>query len=103
MRSSRSLCSASGPPAVRREPRLQRARRRTASAIASILLTAILLPASAPEKRLSVYSIAANYSLPLIQRDGRDYIGLLELLEPLGAVNARSESQRWHIRYNNVE
>src|SRR5437879_2898944 len=70
---------------------------------ASLLLAAFLLPAAPLEKRLSVYSIAANYSLPLIQRDGRDYVGFLELLEPLGAVNARSDSQRWRIRYNNVE
>jgi N-acetylmuramoyl-L-alanine amidase len=38
-----------------------------------------------------------------VQREGRDYVGLLEVLEPLGKVNAKSDGQRWRLRYNNVE
>jgi N-acetylmuramoyl-L-alanine amidase len=66
----------------------------------AILLSAILLPGAAPEKHLSVYSVAANYSLPLVQREGRDYVGLLELLEPLGNVTGKIEGSRWRLRYN---
>ncbi len=62
-----------------------------------------LLSGAAPEKHLSVYSVAANYSLPLAQRDGRDYVGLLELLEPLGRVTAKAEGNKWRLRYNNVQ
>ena len=62
-----------------------------------------LLSGAAPEKHLSVYSVAANYSLPLVQREGRDYVGLLEVLEPLGKVSAKSDNARWRLRYNNVE
>ena len=58
---------------------------------------------AAPEKHLSVYSVAANYSLPLTQRDNRDYVGLLEVLEPLGRVSAKTEGSRWRLRYNNIE
>ena len=61
-----------------------------------------VLSAAAPEKHLAVYSTAANYSLPLVQRQGRDYVGLLELLDPLGTVSAKSEPPRWRIHYNNV-
>jgi N-acetylmuramoyl-L-alanine amidase len=70
-----------------------------------IILTLIstLFSSAAPEKHLAVYSVAANYSLPLIQREGRAYVGLLEVLEPLGTVNARSDGLRWRLRYNNVE
>jgi N-acetylmuramoyl-L-alanine amidase len=68
-----------------------------------ILFSAILLSSAAPEKRLTIYSTAANYSLPLVQREGRDYVGLLEMLEPLGKVSAKADSQRWRLRYNNVE
>jgi len=50
-----------------------------------------------------VYSVAANYSLPLVQHDGRAYVGLLEVLEPLGKVSAKSDGLRWRLRYNNVE
>jgi N-acetylmuramoyl-L-alanine amidase len=68
-----------------------------------ILLSAILLSAAAPEKHLSVYSVAANYSLPLVQRESHDYVGLLEVLEPLGKVSAKAEGQRWRIRYNKID
>ena len=68
--------------------------------LGAIFLSAILLSGAAPEKHLSVYSVAANYSLPLVQREGRDYVGLLELLEPLGSVNGKMEGSRWRLRYN---
>src|SRR5579862_6746062 len=68
-----------------------------------VLLSTLLLSGAAPEKHLSVYSVAANYSLPLVQRDGRDYVGLLEVLEPLGKVTAKADGARWRLRYNNVE
>jgi N-acetylmuramoyl-L-alanine amidase len=50
-----------------------------------------------------VYSTAANYSVPLVQREGHDYVGLLELLEPLGRVTAKADNSRWRLRYNNVQ
>jgi N-acetylmuramoyl-L-alanine amidase len=68
-----------------------------------LVLLATAVTGAAPAKRLSVYSVAANYSLPLVQRDGRDYVGLLEVLEPLGKVAAKSERGSWRLRYNNVE
>ena len=70
---------------------------------ALILLSALLLSGASPEKHLSVYSMAANYSLPVVQREGHDYIGLLELLEPLGKVTAKVDGSRWRVRYNNVQ
>jgi N-acetylmuramoyl-L-alanine amidase len=65
-------------------------------------LASSLLFSVSPEKRLSVYSTAANYSLPIVQRQGQGYVGLLELLDPLGTVNAKLEGPRWRIHYNNV-
>lgn len=67
-----------------------------------IMLAAVLISSAAPERHLSIYSTAANYSVSLLQRDNRDYVGLLEVLEPLGTVNARSDGPRWRVRYNNV-
>jgi N-acetylmuramoyl-L-alanine amidase len=68
-----------------------------------MLLFSLLLSGAATEKHLSVYSTAANYSISLVRRDGLDYVGLLELLEPLGKVNAKTDGARWRLRYNNVE
>ncbi len=67
-----------------------------------LVLSALLLPAAAPEKHLSIYSSAANYSLPIMQRQGHEYVGLLELLDPLGTVSAKSEPPRWRLHYNNI-
>jgi len=68
-----------------------------------LLLFAVMLVSAAPsEKRLSVYSTAANYSVPIAQRQGRDYVGLLELLDPLGKVSVKADASRWRIHYNNI-
>jgi N-acetylmuramoyl-L-alanine amidase len=68
-----------------------------------VLLSALLVSGAAPEKHLSIYSTAANYSVPVVQREGRDYVGLLELLEPLGRVSAKADAARWRLRYNGTE
>ena len=67
-----------------------------------VLLTA--LPAgSADEKHLSIYSASTNYSLPIADREGREYIGLLEILEPLGTVSAKNDGRRWRLRFGGIE
>jgi N-acetylmuramoyl-L-alanine amidase len=76
--------------------------RRALITLGVLAFTVLLLAAAPPEKHLSIYSTAANYSLPIVQRQGHDYIGLLELLDPLGTVSAKSESNRWRIHYNNI-
>src|SRR5579859_586267 len=73
------------------------------SACVVIVLSALFLAGAPAERHLSVYSLAANCSLPLVQRDGREYVGLLELLEPLGRVSAKTEGSRWRLRYNSTE
>ena len=67
-----------------------------------LFFAALLVSGAAPEKHLSVYSSAANYSLPIVQRQGHEYVGLLELLEPLGRVSAKTDLPRWRLHYNNV-
>lgn len=72
-------------------------------ATGTLLFFAVLLVSgAAPEKHLAIYSSAANYSLPIVQHQGRDYIGLLELLDPLGTVSAKSDQAKWRLHYNNV-
>jgi N-acetylmuramoyl-L-alanine amidase len=69
---------------------------------ALLFVAVLLVSGAAPEKHLSIYSSAANYSLPIVQRQGHEYVGLLELLDPLGKVSAKFESPRWRLHYNNV-
>ena len=68
-----------------------------------LVASAILLSGAPAQKHLSVYSVAANYSVPIVQREGRDYVGLLEVLEPLGRVSGKADGTRWRLRYNNAE
>ena len=103
MRWSRRHCGAGVARAGVGASRAPRSGKVIVSAGILVVLSALVIAGAAPEKHLSVYSVAANYSLPLVQRDGHDYVGLLEVLEPLGKVSAKSDGQRWRIRYNNVE
>ena len=72
------------------------------AAIALLSALPFALP-SADEKRISVYSPVAVYSLPVLERAGHEYVGLLELLEPLGRVSSQSDAHRWRLRYNAVD
>lgn len=71
--------------------------------IALFLASALLLYSSPEEKRVTIYSNAANYSLPVLERNGDEYIGLLEVFEPLGAVSAKASGAHWKFRYYDVE
>ena len=68
-----------------------------------LALTLLSAATSADEKRVSVYSSVATYALPVIDRAGHEYVGLLELLEPLGRVSAEKSGSRWKLRYNAID
>jgi len=70
-----------------------------------LLATVTLLSAapSADEKHISVYSPVAIYTLPVLDRGGHEYVGLLELLEPLGRVRSQTQGPHWTLRYNAVD
>src|ERR1700675_5169443 len=72
-------------------------------ALVTLLCAAPSALLSADDKHISVYSPVAIYTLPVLDRGGREYIGLLELLEPLGRVSSQSEGRRWRLRYNAVD
>ena len=73
----------------------------------SVLLLAVvtLLSAALPsdDKQVSVFSPVATYTLPVVERSGRDYVGLLELLEPLGRVSTETNGPRLKLRYNAID
>jgi len=58
---------------------------------------------SAGEKRIAVYSGTMAYSLPVVDRDGREYVGLFDILEPLGRVTSRTDGLHWKVRYNDAD
>lgn len=49
---------------------------------------------------LSVYSRQANYTVPLVLQNGQSYVGLVELLEPLGTVDARLDGKKLKLKFS---
>ncbi len=66
-----------------------------------LALIAVLFLATAPaqEKKLAVYSPLANYAVAVVDRDGKEYVGLVDVLEPLGKVTANAEGKKWRLRF----
>src|SRR5205823_5169590 len=55
------------------------------------------ISAAEPDK-LSVYASQARYSIPILSLDGRQYVGILELIGPLGTPELKSEGKKWKLR-----
>ncbi len=55
------------------------------------------------EKRLSVYSGTASYSLTVREQNGAEYVGLLEILSPLGSVSAYTDGGVWRLSFDRVD
>jgi len=66
------------------------------------LSSIVLQTGAADEKRIAIYSVAANYFLPVNEYNGKDYVGLLEILEPLGNVSAKTSGNRWKLFYDDA-
>ena len=80
------------------------ARLQTALRAFALVLTVAIVPLhSADEKHIVIYGPGTTFSLPIMDRDGREYVGLLECVEPLGTVGARVEGAHWKLHYNDGE
>ena len=91
------ISSAKSAFKVRRGPN---ARIRVLSIACCLLLCFYLLrPVSAAEpERLSVYAPQARYSISVFSFDGWQYVGVLDLIEPLGTPELRPEGKKWKLR-----
>ncbi|HEY4932529.1 MAG TPA: N-acetylmuramoyl-L-alanine amidase [Terriglobales bacterium] len=49
--------------------------------------------------QLSVYSPQVFYTVPLLNLNGQPYVGLVELLEPLGTVDARPDGKKYKLKF----
>ena len=58
---------------------------------------------SLEEKRVSVYAPQTSYRLAVVERDRTEYVGLLDVLEPLGTASATSAGGEWTLRWSAVE
>ena len=69
----------------------------------ALLVFAVAVSGFAEEKRLSVYSGTASYSLTVREQNGAEYVGLLEILSPLGSVSAYTDGGVWRLSFNRVD
>lgn len=58
---------------------------------------------SLEERRVSIYAPQTSYRVAVVERDRKEYVGLLDLLEPLGAATSSSAGAEWTIRWSGVE
>src|SRR5512143_864657 len=54
---------------------------------------------SAQQKNLSVYAQQMYYQVSIVDHGGKDYVGLIDLLEPIGRVESRADGKKWKLRF----
>jgi len=74
----------------------------------AVILVAAMIPVllsvgAGDQKRIAIYSGSANYTLNVQDRDGKEYVDLLEILQPLGATSIRSDRSSWRLHFGNAE
>lgn len=55
--------------------------------------------ALAQEKHLSIYAPQTFYQISVVDRPTGEYVGLLELLEPLGKIESHVDGKKWKLRF----
>ena len=58
---------------------------------------------SAVPEQLTVYTAQTSYSFPVMEREGKPYISLADLLSPLGASAPTAKGKEWKVRLNKSE
>ena len=67
------------------------------------LCCALGVSGAAPEQQLTVYTAKTSYSLPVIDRGGKPYISVTDLLLPLGASQPTTKGKDWRISLNKTD
>src|SRR5436305_15264677 len=76
--------------------------------IVTVIVVAVMIPVllsvgAGDQKRISIYSGSANYTLNVQDRDGKEYVDLLEIMQPLGATSIRSDRSSGRLRFGDAE
>lgn len=69
----------------------------------AIVLFAVLSATAAEEKRLSVYTPQQFFWITLTEREGQDYVALLDILGPLGSATARRDGDKWKVSFERTD
>ena len=64
-----------------------------------VLLTGLRAQQADGERQLRVFAPQTTYVVPLVEHNGVPYVGLFEVLEPLGRVESRADQQKWRLKF----
>jgi N-acetylmuramoyl-L-alanine amidase len=67
------------------------------------LCSVTFIAGAAPEQQLTVYAAQASYSLLVMDRGGKPYIAVTDLLTPLGASSPQLKGKEWRLELNKAE
>jgi N-acetylmuramoyl-L-alanine amidase len=67
------------------------------------LCSVTFIAGAAPEQQLTVYAAQASYSLLVMDRGGKPYIAVTDLLTPLGASLPQLKGKEWRLELNKAE
>ncbi len=63
------------------------------------LVTHLATVHAQPADQLTVYSPQTSYSVPLLDVKGLPYVGLVDVLEPLGSIDARPDGKKYKLKF----
>ena len=70
----------------------------SASTLALLLIQRNVVHAQSSDQ-LTVFSAQTTYSAPVLDLQGHPYVGLIELLEPLGSVEGRVDGKKYKLKF----
>ncbi len=71
--------------------------------VAIVLTIAALAATAADDKRLSIYTPQSSYAVNVLDRDGHEYVPLLDVLVSLGSVGAYQTGDKWKLQFSGSE
>src|SRR5437867_285605 len=74
---------------------------RSAGVIAIFVLIAAIAAPQAPDSapHLIIYSAQNSFSVALSERDGRAYVGIGDVLQPLGEMRVEDNGRKWKAKF----
>ncbi|MGB9103861.1 MAG: N-acetylmuramoyl-L-alanine amidase [Terriglobales bacterium] len=71
--------------------------------VAIVLTIAALAATTADDKRLSIYTPQSSYAVNVLNRDGHEYVPLLDVLVSLGSAGAYQDGDKWKLKFSESE
>lgn len=80
-----------------------RAPLRRAGLLLAVLATVAAMGPAAEERHLHVFAANARYQVAIVEHEGKEYVGLSDLLQPLGQLSGRVDGRKFKYRFRGVE